>query len=153
MCICNVRMCICNVRIYVCTSVHISLYEQYLYNSACLTFHTLDTNTEKANSFEYRSCSKMDCLYCGWVYVLWVTTWPVADCKNARRLQEHSEHNLVASRQHREGVGKMNLTGHGRWCSRLHSKKAHSKSVWNITTTRDTFFISTLLKLSLKEYV
>jgi len=138
--VCNVCLCICNVRIYVHTSVYRSQYVQCLYSSACVTFNTSDTNKEKVDSYEYASCSKMDSLHCGWVYVLWVTTWPVADCKNARRLQEHSEHNSVASRQYREGLRKMNIICHGRWCFSLQSKRAHSKLVWNIITARDTFF-------------
>lgn len=134
--VCNVCMYICNVRNYVHTSVYISLYVQCLYNSAC---RISVTNKEKANSYKYRSCSKMDYLYGGWVYVLRVTTWPVADCKNAKWLQEHSEHNRGSISAVPGGTEKDELICHGRWCSSRRSKKAHSKLVWNVTTTRDTF--------------
>lgn len=53
---------------------YVCLYVHRLYNSACLTFHISDTNKEKANSYKYRSCSKLDSVYCGWVSVLRVTT-------------------------------------------------------------------------------
>jgi hypothetical protein len=123
--VCNVFMYTCNVCIYVYTSVYVSLYVQCLYNSVCLTFHISDTNKEKANSYQYRSCSEMDSLYCGWVYVcglqldLWLTARTRSDCKNTLSTT------AVASRQCREGLRKMNIICHGR-CSSRQSKKAHS---------------------------
>jgi hypothetical protein len=74
-----------------------------------------------------------DSLYCGWVYVLQVTTWPVADCKNTPSTTE------VVSRQCWEGLRKMNTVSQSRRCNSRRSKRVHSKLVWNIDTTRETF--------------
>lgn len=141
--ICNVCMCIYNVRICVYTSVHISLYVQCLYNSACLTFHTSDTNKEKANSYEYTIVVRWTVggfVFCGSQLDLWLTARTLSNCKKT----------LSTTRQHREGLSKMNTICYGRWCSSLQSERAHSKLVWNIVTARDTSFISTYLKPSLK---
>jgi len=92
-------------------------------------------------------CTVSGFMFCGSQLDLWLTARTRSDCKNTLGTT------AVASRQCRKGLRQMNIICHGRWCSSRQLKKARSKLVWNITTTRDTFFISTFLKLSLKEYV
>jgi hypothetical protein len=122
----NVRMCVCmyvcNVRTYVNTPVYICLYVRCVYKSACLNsiFRTLIRrrwiviNTDVLLRWT-------DSLYCGWGYVLQVTTWPVVDCKNTLSTTE------VVSRQYWEGLRKMNTVSHSRRCNSRQSKRVHSK--------------------------
>lgn len=153
--VCNVCMCvyICNVRIYVYTSVYISLYVQYLYNSACRhsIFRTLIRRKRIVINTEvvawWTVCTVGGFMFCGSQLDLWLTARTRSDCKNILSTT------TVAFRQWREGLRKMNFICHGRWFASRQSKKAHSKLVRNVTTTPDTFCISAFLKLSLKEYV